>query len=526
LFHACRAFFSWRQSHKTPMWFHPDYNHINHTNPLKRKRKVLDSLQRERYIIHKNLPINSYSHSYPIKAISFIPKCHDVKVICADMKGIVYMYNPSDPVIPFQQMFHNNSHTSVNRMLVNDRNECCFGNDDFSLQVYDLEKKISKFQGYSHNSFITDMKYMDGFYLTSSLDGTCNIWHSCLQRSVFTLPVENSNVHSCAFVPDKPYQIITASEKHSTVYGSSSQVKLWDIRFHPTYVTQILKSEHRDSLSTLWSKDPVDVSYYDESEEEGEDIGLWGSSWSQGSSSKKPKATPQKMEQATFVPSAYTLKEKYVFNKLNGQYRGAIQDHDASKRIYHVSCTQSQLLTSSLDSTHKLWDIKDQKPMASFGGCKKDDFTMPTPVFIRDFEQLVCGDIAGHIYIWNTYRTSNEYTTNHAYKFRAHFNSITAIAANELGDAIASCDNHGFINIVSLIDHDLDISKNEEKLSIEINIEDDTNCQHVSDYSQSTSFEVVKRGLGKRISIQHKTKGIEPRTKAKKHNDSKTTKKN
>lgn len=494
---------------------------------LKRKRYIFRHLQNQRFASKSiSTATNSqknnghtYRHIYPMTSVSFLPKCHDAKVICADMKGGLYMYQPTDSVVQFEHMFNSGSSESINRMLVNDRNECCIAGNDCMLRVFDLERKQQKLSFHSHASYVTDVKYENSLYLTSSLDGACSIWHACLTRPVFSLNVEASNVHSCSFVPNTPYQIITASEKYENG-SSTSHVKLWDIRYHPTYVTHILKSEHKHQFSSIWDKDPIDTASYASDSEGEEDECSWGSGWSQGWGSQRASKPPRpKMEQASFVPSSFTSTEAYVFNKTLGRYQRNIQDHDVTKRIYHVCCTPTAVLTSSMDSSHKLWSLSNQHPLASFDGCKKSDFTSPAPVFIQSYDQIVCGDQTGNIYIWNTYRTSNEYTSNHAYKTRVLNNPISAIAANELGDFIAACDDHGNISLISLTDgdtfEDLDTSESDPDLpESSLPLLDSSQYSSSQDLkgmdSDSAVCQITISGLSKRITLNQ---GPEPISK-------------
>jgi hypothetical protein len=414
---------------------------IHEVTPIQRKNRIYSHLQNINYTGNKtkrNHP--SHKHLYTITDLAFIPR--STSVLCGDMKGGIYLMDSYNHQQQFKYLSSVSS--SINKMTINN-GRCCLVTSMGGVYVYDLETMKPIVQYNDHRIAVTDVKYEHGMYLTSSLDGSCNIYHPDVKSSLLTIFIEG-NTHSCTFVPDKPYQIITASEKFEET-GSTSIVKLYDIRYNMDYVN-IINNQYKEYCKPLWHNVPVVENVSDDYEDD-EDDWSWGSSWS----SQRNSQSKQKREDIIYSPSSVVSSDKYVYNNAFKRYDKTFSDHDNSKRIYHVTCTpRGHLLTSSCDSTHKLWNLSTRQGIMSYEGCKKDTYTTPVPVFIRDYDQLVSGDSNGNLCIYNTYRTSNSYSDNYVYKMKIHSSPISAIAANEYGDCIACSDDLGNICLIGLGD--------------------------------------------------------------------------
>lgn len=452
--------------------------------------------------------VHRATSTYPAKDIAFVPKVHEHRILCLDMKGNVNMYTLNEETEghgeqrrdrfssshmndrvkereseeAFDESSPSSSHLSplsspqyiqtmnqcvplfknhsfASHLFVNERRECGIA-IQFGVQLYDLTQSKLKWSYMHHSSLVTDVKCCtnqhsgDGsLFLTSSFDGLCHMYHSTVQKPVITISEPSSQFNSCDMVPGSPYQIVISSQTNQSHY-----VKLFDIRYHCDFRSvqsmaifnssqcPPLSAQDQHSQSSQYSTSSMHGDYSDSSDEED-----WGGSWSQGwGGSQQRKREKPRVERAVLVPRPSTCHAPH------SSYRSCrIKDHDTTKMIYHVRCTPKEVLTSSTDNSLKLWSVETGEPISSLHNSKvnNESFQTVAPVFTRNYEQVVCAGSSGHVYVWDTYRASVDYYSNSLYKFRTHHTPITAIAATELGDAIASCDAAGHVKLVQVTNY-------------------------------------------------------------------------
>mmetsp|Transcript_26420 Transcript_26420/g.29427 ORF Transcript_26420/g.29427 Transcript_26420/m.29427 type:complete len:436 (+) Transcript_26420:2658-3965(+) len=324
--------------------------------------------------------------------------------------------------------------------------------------------KLSKIQetGYQverefigHSSFVTwcDISEQADKVVSCSTDSTIRLWHKDMREHVIAFDVDES-ANSVQFMPSDPFYILSSHPNGSFV---------WDIRNLSTYKEFINKHER---IYDGGFQSPVASPVRPQRGDDDMDIdgmGMWG-----GMASPQPTRsegslgslwggfTPDRLndvkESAVEIPIASFRKSAVEtsrqFDKFTGDYEFAFAGHND---VFHATCTSDGLhvLTSSSDSTHRLWRVYDQEVVAIYGGV---DLSIPTcPVMDSKSKFLYSGSVDGTIRIWSISGRPSPSTgkTKHIKDISAHNFPVTCISLSPDDNILVSADSSGHMCIFS-----------------------------------------------------------------------------